>query len=279
MADTGTPRNMPDVDGSASSVQEDPLAPLETILGYVFVERQMLVDALTHRSYLNEAGRASVISNERLEFLGGAVLALVSAELVYRELPTAPEGQLTQLRVALVRTTTLANFARDLHLGAYLRLGRSEAQLGGRDRESVIAAAFEAVLGAIYLDGGLAAAQRSLDPQLRAALARATAQRSIKDAKSRLQELAQGRLGVTPRYRLVSAEGPSHDRRFIAEVLVGAHVAAQGEGRSKQQAEQSAADHALEDPGWLEPGDHGSSEQATDEQAPSEQDGASGEPS
>jgi ribonuclease-3 len=108
------------------------------------------------------------------------------------------------------------------------------------------------VLGAIYLDGGLAAAERFLDPLLHAALARATAQQSIKDAKSRLQELAQGRLGVTPRYQLVSADGPSHDRRFIAEVLVGIHVAAQGEGRSKQQAEQEAAAHALEDPGWLE---------------------------
>ena len=205
------------------------------------------MDALTHRSYLNEARRNSVSSNERLEFLGDAVLALVSAEMVYRERPTEPEGQLTRLRVALVRTSTLANFARDLHLGAYLRLGRSEAGLGGRDRESVIAAAFEAVLGAIYLDGGLAAAERFLDPLLHPALARATAQQSIKDAKSRLQELAQGRLGVTPRYQLVGADGPSHDRRFVAEVLVGIHVAAQGEGRSKQQAEQEAAARALKD--------------------------------
>lgn len=245
-----------DTDGAELPTQDDPLAPLEVTLGYTFSQRALLVDALTHRSYLNEAGRSGVISNERLEFLGDAVLALVSADLVYRERPTEPEGQLTQLRVALVRTTTLADFARDLRLGNYLRLGRSEAGLGGRDRESVIAAAFEAVLGAIYLDGGLAAAQRFLDPLLRPALARATAQESIKDAKSRLQELAQGQLGVTPRYRLVSAEGPSHDRRFVAEVLVGAHVAAQGMGRSKQQAEQEAAAHALQDPGWLEGGEN-----------------------
>jgi ribonuclease III len=245
-----------DTDGAELPTQDDPLAPLEVTLGYTFSQRALLVDALTHRSYLNEAGRSGVISNERLEFLGDAVLALVSADLVYRERPTEPEGQLTQLRVALVRTTTLADFARDLRLGNYLRLGRSEAGLGGRDRESVIAAAFEAVLGAIYLDGGPAAAQRFLDPLLRPALARATAQESIKDAKSRLQELAQGQLGVTPRYRLVSAEGPSHDRRFVAEVLVGAHVAAQGMGRSKQQAEQEAAAHALQDPGWLEGGEN-----------------------
>ena len=241
-----------DSQASQPSATEDPLAPLEAILGYTFSQRPLLVDALTHRSYLNEAGRHGAVSNERLEFLGDAVLALVSAEMVYRERPTEPEGRLTQLRVALVRTTTLANFARALHLGAYLRLGRSEASLGGRDRESVIAAAFEAVLGAIYLDGGLAAGERFLDPLLHQALAQATAQQSIKDAKSRLQELAQGRLGVTPRYRLVGAEGPSHDRRFLVEVLVGMHVAARGEGRSKQQAEQQAASRALEDPGWLE---------------------------
>jgi ribonuclease III len=244
-------------DGMEPPVQDDPLALLEATIGYTFSQRSLLVDALTHRSYLNEAGRSGVISNERLEFLGDAVLALVSAEMVYRERPTDPEGQLTQLRVALVRTTTLADFARDLGLGNYLRLGRSEAVLGGRDRESVIAAAFEAVLGAIYLDGGLTAAQRFLDPLLHPALARATAQESIKDAKSRLQELAQGQLGVTPRYQLVSADGPSHDRRFVAEVLVGAHVAAQGEGRSKQQAEQEAAAHALQDPGWLESNEDG----------------------
>ncbi len=241
-----------DSQASQPSATEDPLAPLEAILGYTFSQRPLLVDALTHRSYLNEAGRHGAVSNERLEFLGDAVLALVSAEMVYRERPTEPEGRLTQLRVALVRTTTLANFARALHLGAYLRLGRSEASLGGRDRESVIAAAFEAVLGAIYLDGGLAAGERFLDPLLHQALAQATAQQSIKDAKSRLQELAQGRLGVTPRYRRVGAEGPSHDRRFLVEVLVGMHVAARGEGRSKQQAEQQAASRALEDPGWLE---------------------------
>jgi ribonuclease III len=242
--------NSRDTDKEADA--SDPLVALEATLGHHFADRQLLVDALTHRSYLNEAGRRGVRSNERLEFLGDAVLALVSAELVYRERPDEPEGRLTQLRVALVRTTTLADFARALGLGAYLRLGRSEAVLGGSDRESVIAAAFEAVLGAIYLDGGLAAAQRFLDAQLQAALARATAQQNIKDAKSRLQELAQGRLGVTPRYRLVSAEGPSHDRRFVAEVLIGVFVAAQGTGRSKQQAEQEAAAHALEDPGWLD---------------------------
>ena len=235
-----------------SSAPGDPLGQLEATLGYTFTQRTLLVDALTHRSYLNEAGRHGAVANERLEFLGDAVLALVSAEMVYRERPTEPEGRLTQLRVALVRTTTLANFARALRLGDYLRVGRSEESLGGRDRESVNAAAFEAVLGAIYLDGGLAAAERFLDPLLHQALAQATAQQSIKDAKSRLQELAQGRLGVTPRYRLVGAEGPSHDRRFVVEALIGAHVAARGEGRSKQQAEQQAASRALEDPGWLE---------------------------
>lgn len=233
-------------------ISEEALAALGATLGYTVKDRQLLIDALTHRSYLNEAGKPGIPSNERLEFLGDAVLALVSADLVYHERPEDPEGTLTQLRVALVRTTTLADFARRLGIGQYLRLGRSEAMLGGRDRESVIAAAFEAVLGAIYLDGGISAARAFLDPLLREALGRAVAQHSIKDAKSRLQELAQGRLGVTPRYRLVGTEGPSHERLFVAEVDVGALIAGRGEGRSKQQAEQAAAEQALRDPGWLE---------------------------
>jgi ribonuclease III len=228
---------------------QEELADLQQKLRYIFRSQQLLVDALTHRSYLNEYG-PEISSNERLEFLGDAVLALVSADLVYTERPADSEGILTQLRVALVRASTLADFARQLALGAYLRLGHSEATLGGRDRESVIASAFEAVVGAIYLDGGIDAARTFLDPFLREALARATAQQRIKDDKSLLQELAQGRLGVTPRYRLVSAEGPAHARTFIAEVLLGEHIAARGEGQSKQQAEQAAAHNALLDPGW-----------------------------
>jgi ribonuclease-3 len=230
---------------------QEELVALQQQLHYTFGAPQLLVDALTHRSYLNEYG-PGIRSNERLEFLGDAVLALVSADLVYAERPEDNEGILTQLRVALVRASTLAAFARQLALGAYLRLGRSEATLGGRDRESVIASAFEAVVGAIYLDGGIEAARVFLDPFLREALAQAVARQRIKDDKSLLQELAQGRLGITPRYRLVSAEGPAHDRTFVAEVLLGEHVAARGEGRSKQQAEQAAAHNALRDPGWSE---------------------------
>ncbi len=234
--------------GDATPSEEE-LADLQRKLRYTFRSPQLLLDALTHRSFLNEYG-PGISSNERLEFLGDAVLAFVSADLVYTERPEDNEGILTQLRVALVRASTLAAFARQLALGSYLRLGRSEATLGGRDRESVIASAFEAVVGAIYLDGGIEAARAFLDPFLREALARTAAQQRIKDDKSLLQELAQGRLGVTPRYRLVSAEGPAHARTFVAEVLLGEHVAARGEGSSKQQAEQAAAHNALSDPGW-----------------------------
>src|SRR5262245_31022284 len=172
---------------------QEELVDLQHRLRYTFHTSQLLVDALTHRSYLNEYGPENN-SNERLEFLGDAVLALVSADLVYAERPEDNEGILTQLRVALVRASTLAAFARQLSLGAYLRLGRSEATLGGRDRESVIASAFEAVVGAIHLDGGIEAARAFLDPFLREALARTRAQQRIKDDKSLLQELAQGRL-------------------------------------------------------------------------------------
>ena len=225
---------------------------LQQALGYTFATRQLLQDALTHRSYLNEFGGPGIVSNERLEFLGDAVLALVSADLLYREYPEAPEGELSQLRVALVRASALAEFARQLDLGAYLRFGRSEQTRVGRTRESLLASAFEALLGALYLDGGMPVVWTFLEPRLRAEMARAIAQRRIKDAKSLLQELAQSHLSVTPTYQTVSAEGPAHERTFVVEVVLGSLVAARGSGRSKQQAEQAAAQAALQDQGWAE---------------------------
>lgn len=229
---------------------EDPLAPLELALGYKFTNRQLLVDALTHRSYAFEFAAPGVISNERMEFLGDAVLALVSADQLYKQRPNAPEGDLTQLRAALVRASTLADFARRIPLGPYLRLGRGEESTGGRDRETLIASAFEAVIGAIYLDAGLPAAQAYLLPLLRSEASSVVRQRRIKDDKSLLQELAQGSLGVTPRYVIVSQLGPSHDRTFTVEVLVGEVVIGRGQGSNKRMAEQAAAHAALQDPGW-----------------------------
>jgi selenide,water dikinase len=237
-------------DGAATPDAPDALATLETAIGHTFANRQLLLDALTHRSYAYEFAAPGVVSNERLEFLGDAVLALVSADQLYQQRPEAQEGDLTQLRAALVRASTLAEFARRIPLGPYLRLGRGEEATGGRDRETLIASAFEAVIGALYLDAGLAATQDYLIPLLRAEAASAVRQRRVKDDKSLLQELAQGQLSVTPRYVVVNQEGPSHDRLFTVEALLGEVVIGRGQGHSKREAEQSAAHAALQDPGW-----------------------------
>jgi ribonuclease-3 len=231
----------------------DPLAILEGTLGHAFENRQLLLDALTHSSYAYEFAGPNVVSNERLEFLGDAALALVSADMLYRLHPDAPEGELTHLRAALVRASTLAILARQMKLGPLLRLGRGEDVTGGRDRDLLIASAFEAVLGALYLDAGLEVARAWLEPLLREEADRAVAQQRIKDAKSQLQELAQGRLSITPHYEVVGEEGPAHERRFTVHALLGDLVIGVGQGRAKREAEQAAAATALADPGWSEP--------------------------
>lgn len=228
----------------------DALTALAATLGHVFADPALLSEALNHRSYLNETATPGLVSNERLEFLGDAVLGLLSADLVFREQPAAPEGDLSEYRAALVRESTLADFARRIGLGDYLRLGRSELTTGGRDRRVLLASAFEAVVGALYLDGGLAAAARFVEPLLRVELVAARARPRIKDDKSLLQELAQGQLGVTPRYRVTSETGPAHERTFAVEVLLGERVAGVGSGRSKREAERAAAAAALTDDGW-----------------------------
>jgi ribonuclease-3 len=237
----------------ANSEENDSLGHLERRLGYTFARRQLLIDALTHRSYAYEFAAPGVVQNERLEFLGDAVLALISADLLYARYPQADEGTLTQYRAALVQSATLARFAEALGLGPYLRLGRGEDATGGRTRAPLLAAVFEAALGALYLDGGMAVARVFLEPYLLEELGRievAGAGPRIKDAKSLLQELAQGALGLTPRYQVVEESGPSHDRTFVVEALIGDLVVARGAGKNKRQAEQAAAQAALADPGW-----------------------------
>jgi ribonuclease-3 len=223
---------------------------LEHAIHHNFKSPQLLLDALTHRSYAYEYSGPGVVSNERLEFLGDAVLGLVASDLLYEQYPDAPEGELTNLRAALVRASTLAAFARAINLGPYLRLGKGEEATGGRERDLLLARAFEALIGALYLDGGMRVARPILIRLLRGQLARVAKQKQIKDDKSLLQELAQAQLGVTPTYRVVAEAGPSHDRVFTVEVVLGAFVAARGEGRSKRQAEQAAAHNALADDGW-----------------------------
>jgi ribonuclease-3 len=222
---------------------------LEEVLAIHFQDRQLLQLALTHRSYIYETAGAGQSSNERLEFLGDSILALISADFLYRTFPHLTEGELTDVRAVLVRTETLASFAREMNLGQFLLMGKGEQHTGGGKR--VLASAFEAILGAIYLDQGLVAAQNFVVPKLSPIAHNIVEKRLFKDNKSRFQELAQAHDGITPAYRLVSQEGPSHNREFTVEVLLGDTVAGRGQGRNKQTAEQEAARGAMLNRGWI----------------------------
>ncbi|GER89433.1 ribonuclease 3 [Dictyobacter vulcani] len=222
---------------------------LEEILGVQFQDPKLLRLALTHRSYIYETPGVGQSSNERLEFLGDSILALISADFLYRTFPDLSEGELTDVRAVLVRTETLAKFANEINLGKFLLMGKGEQHSGGGQR--VQASAFEAVLGAIYLDQGLDMARSFLLPRLDPLAHTIVTKRLFKDNKSLFQEMAQAHEGITPSYRLVSQEGPSHNREFTVEVMLGDHVAGQGQGRNKQTAEQEAARSALVSRGWM----------------------------
>ncbi|GAC1620244.1 MAG: ribonuclease III [Ktedonobacteraceae bacterium] len=222
---------------------------LEKALGIHFRNPALLHLALTHRSYIYETSVEGQQSNERLEFLGDSILAFVSTDFLYRTFPNLSEGELTDVRAILVRTETLASFALDIQLGTYIRMGKGEQNSGGGKR--VLASAFEAVLGAIFLDQGIEAVQQFLLHRLEPLARNIVQKRLFKDNKSLFQELAQAHDGITPSYRLVSQEGPSHNREFTVEVMLGKEVAGRGHGRNKQTAEQEAAHVALHSRGWI----------------------------
>ena len=222
---------------------------LEERLGIHFQNLTLLQMALTHRSYIYETSGEGLSSNERLEFLGDSILAFISADYLYRTFPNLSEGELSDLRAALVRGETLANFAQDIKLRNFLLMGKGEQSSGGSQR--VLASAFEAVLGALYLDQGLEAVQRFLISWLEPLASKIVSKRLFKDPKSLFQELAQAHDSITPSYRLVNQEGPSHNREFTVEVLLGEKVAGKGKGRNKQAAEQEAARAALHCRGWI----------------------------
>ena len=221
---------------------------LEEALGIHFHSPELLHLALTHRSYIYETAGEGLSSNERLEFLGDSILAFISADFLYKAFPNLSEGELSDIRAILVKRDTLANFAREIHLGDFLLLGRGEQHSGGGQR--VLASAFEAVLGAIYLDQGIETVRSFLLPRLEPLARDIVQKRLFKDNKSLFQELAQAHDGITPSYRLVGQEGPSHNREFTVEVMLGNQVAGQGHGRNKQAAEQEAANNALLSRGW-----------------------------
>ncbi len=212
--------------------------------GVKFRNQSLILRALSHRSSINELPFLNG-DNERLEFLGDAVIGLVAAEFLYQRFPEKREGSLTAMRAYLVRKETLARFARDMNLGAHLLMGRGEIESGGRQRDSTLSSAFEAVIGAIYLDQGLATAKSFLLSFFRPELSLLQTDQLTKDAKSRFQEWAQAVLKATPSYVTVGATGPDHDREFKVEVRIGSKAYGEGVGKSKQQAAQAAAQDAL----------------------------------
>ena len=223
---------------------------LESKIGAVFKNRNLLLEAVTHRSYLNENPQWGVSHNERLEFLGDAVLELVVTERLFNAYPAEPEGYLTSLRAALVNYTTLAKAAGDLGLQEFILMSRGEAKDTGRAREVILANAIEALIGAVYLDGGFDEAKKIIERFLLPRLPEIVEQRLYRDPKSRLQEIAQEKIKVTPNYKLLEEWGPDHKKIFKMGVYFGEELVAQGEGYSKQEAEVEAAKSAIKARNW-----------------------------
>lgn len=223
----------------------DELRTLEENLNLDLSDYSLLERALTHRSYVNENPDTTLEDNERLEFLGDAVLDFVVGAYLYDRFPEMNEGELTSLRAALVRTKTLANFARQLDIGPYLRLGLGEEENGGRTRSPLLCAAFEAVVGAIYLDRGLEQVQALVERLAGPELDRIRAGSLHKDAKSEFQMWAQGRYNITPHYEVLDESGPDHAKTFTVQAFIGEAVWGEGSGSSKQSAAQEAAAKAL----------------------------------
>jgi len=220
---------------------------LEKSIGFHFREKELLVQALTHRSSVRESKKSG--HNERLEFLGDAVLELAATEYLYH-LSEKPEGDLTNWRSALVQREHLATVARDIQLGTYLMLSRGEEASGGRDRTSTLANALEALIGAIYLDKGFEDAKHFCYQFILRRLSGLLAQGKDRDEKSLFQENAQEKYGITPHYETIDAVGPDHEKFFTCAVFIGTEQVADGKGNSKQKAEQAAAKAGLKAKGW-----------------------------
>ncbi len=227
-----------------------PLAPLQKILGITFANQGLLQSAVTHRSYLNENRDDAGEHNERLEFLGDAVLELVVTDYLFRTYEGKAEGELTAIRAALVNTNMLSETAQRLGINEFMRLSRGEAKDVGRARQYILANAFEAIVGALYMDQGYEAARGFIARELLIRADDIVKNRTWQDPKSRFQEKAQEVAGLTPTYRSLKEEGPDHDRMFTIGIFLGEECVAQGVGRSKQEGEQAAALKGLENRGW-----------------------------
>jgi len=221
------------------------LGRLSKELGVRFRDIRLLNQALMHRSYVHEAELGRHESNERMEFLGDAVLGLLVNEHLYERFSKREEGRLTKIKSMLVSEAVLSSTADELMLGDYIMLSDNERQSGGGSRVSIIADAFEAVIGAIYLDSGLVTARKFVERHLLSEIDRLLQVDEYKNYKSMVQEYAQRELGSRPRYRVVSAKGPEHERTFFVELKLGGHTVGRGEGKNKKEAEQAAAKSAL----------------------------------
>lgn len=216
------------------------------IAGIRFHDNALLLRALTHRSYLNEHPEQVLEDNERLEFLGDAVLSMITARYFYNRYPELREGELTRLRAALVCRESLALFAEQIGLGEHLLLGRGEEESGGRNRPAILCDVFEAFMGALYLDQGYGLAEQFMQPFIQNGLAEELSGALDKDARSELQELTQARFQITPRYQTIAELGPDHAKEFTVEVLIGGIPTGRGGGASKQAAAKQAAAAALD---------------------------------
>ena len=223
-------------------MKESQFLRLEKELGYSFSDSALLLRCVTHVSYGRDRGESH---NETLEFLGDAVLDLAVSDLLMRRFPEKSEGDLSRMRASLVNSTTLAEKAEKLNLGKLLRMAKGEERSGGRKKESILAGAFEAILGGIYWDGGYEAARRVVENYFASDVKEKNL--GLQDYKTRLQEISQMLFRAPPAYRLVAESGPDHEKRFVTEINVGGKILGRGEGKSKKQAEQEAAKKALEE--------------------------------
>jgi ribonuclease III len=227
-----------------STNRPSPYAALEEKLGYSFLDSSLCETALTHRSWLNEAQDSDRSDNERLEFLGDSVLALAISDILMRRYPEHPEGELSKARSALVNEAGLARVSDSLLLGQWIFLGRGEEQAGGRQKRSLLSNALEALVGAVYLDGGFTAAFAVVERLFQPVLADTPAT-TARDFKSRLQEVSQARLQLAPVYTVVAQHGPDHDKTFEVAISLGDKEYGRARGKSKKEAQQNAAERAL----------------------------------
>jgi ribonuclease-3 len=225
--------------------------PFQEVIGYTFKNIAFLEQAFIHRSYVNENPKLAFGHNERLEFLGDAVLELVATNFLYKKYPNNDEGELTSYRAALVNAVLMGQIARDIGMNEYLSLSKGESKDTGKARSIILADTFEAVIGAVYLDGGYEPAKEFIHKTILIHTDEVVRKGLFKDAKSLVQEKAQEHVSATPAYKVLKEMGPDHDKRFTVGIYFGENLIAEGNGKSKQEAEQLAAQNALLKKGWI----------------------------